>query len=54
MIIKERMLEQIQKEKQELINMKEALLLIKFWTVPDIEYIKYRNRKGKVKSLADF
>ncbi len=54
MITKERTLEHIQKEKQELINMKEALLLIKFWTVPDIEHIKHQNRKGKVKVLTRF
>ena len=54
MITKERTLEEIQQEKQELKNMKEALLLIKFWTVPDIEHIKHQNRKGKVKVLTRY
>lgn len=49
-----RILEGIQQKKQELINIKEALLLIKFWTVPDIEHLKYQNRKGKVKVLTRF
>ena len=51
MIIKERTLQTIQQEKQELKNLKDALLLIKFWTVPDINYIKEKNKKGKVKTL---
>ena len=41
-------LQEISKKKQELLKLKEALLLIKFWTVPDIEHIKEQNRKGKV------
>ncbi len=53
-IQRERTLEEIHQEKQELNNMKEALLLIKFWTVPDVEYIKYQNRKGKVKVLTRY
>lgn len=44
-------MEEINQQKQELINMKKALLLIKFWTIPDIEYIKQQNKKGKVKVL---
>ena len=51
---KERTLEKIHKEKQKLINMREALLLIKYWTVPDVERIKHQNRKGKVKVLTKF
>ncbi len=51
---KEKTLEEIHKEKQKLINMKEALLLIKYWTVPDVEHIKHQNRKGKVKTLTRF
>ncbi|MBR2833585.1 MAG: hypothetical protein IKE75_04070 [Bacilli bacterium] len=47
-------LQEIKKEKQELLNLKEALLLIKFWTVPDIEHIKEQNRKGKVKVLTRY
>lgn len=47
-------LQSITKEKQELQNLKEALLLIKFWTVPDIDHIKHQNRKGKIKVLTRF
>ena len=43
--------ERLKELKQELLNLKEALLLIKFWTVPDVEHIKEQNRKEKVKVL---
>ena len=41
----------LKQRKQELLNLKEALLLIKFWTVPDIKHIKEQNKKNKVKVL---
>lgn len=41
----------IRKQKQELNNLKEALLLIKFWTIPDPEILKKQNEKGKVLTL---
>ena len=37
-------LARIKEVKQELLNLKEALLLIKFWTVPDAENIKSQNK----------
>jgi len=44
-------LTRIKQRKQELLNLKEALLLIKFWTVSDIQYNQKQNRKDKVKVL---
>ena len=45
-------LDRIKQRKQELLNLKEALLLIKSWTVPDIEQIKEQNKKDKAKVLS--
>ena len=45
-------LEKLKQRKQELLNLKEALLLIKSWTVPDIEQIKEQNKKNKAKVLS--
>lgn len=39
------------KAKEELLNLKEALLLIKSWTVPDVERIKTQSKKNKAKVL---